>query len=213
MYLPLMFKGDGMPCLIIGGGEVAWHKLELLMAADCTVTVIAPHVHENIRSAMEASGVRWIAREFREGDCIGYRLVIAATERREINRMIYEESSSLCIPVNVVDDPELCTVIFPAVWREGPVTVSVSTEGTAPFMAAALRDRLAAHGAALSGWVEVAAKFRAVVRSEVRDRNEKQLLYAQFTDQVRTGDPPDPPESKQLCDWIAWLKRLPGQAE
>ena len=127
--------------------------------------------------------------------------------------MIYEESSSLCIPVNVVDDPELCTVIFPAVWREGPVTVSVSTEGAAPFMAAALRDRLAVHGAALSGWVEAAAKFRAVVRSEVSDWSEKQLLYAQFTDQVRAGDPPGPPESNKLCDWIAWLKRLKGRAE
>jgi hypothetical protein len=47
----------------------------------------------------------------------------------------------------------------------------------------------------------------------VSDWNEKQLLYAQFADQVRSGDPPDPPESKKLSDWIAWLKRLRGQAE
>jgi hypothetical protein len=56
--------------------------------------------------------------------------------------------------------------------------------------------------------VEAASKFRAAVRSEVSDLNEKQLLYRQFTESIHEGDPPDPPEGNKLSDWLAWLKKL-----
>jgi uroporphyrin-III C-methyltransferase/precorrin-2 dehydrogenase/sirohydrochlorin ferrochelatase len=213
MYLPLLFRSSGMRCLIVGGGEVAWHKVEILSAADCAITVIAPQVHGGIQSEIKNGRVNWIERKFRDGDCIGYRLVVAATGNRPLNLAVSEEAKSLCIPVNVVDDPQLCTFTFPAIWREEPLTISVGTEGTAPFMASAIRDRLAAYTAPLASWVKTAAKFRALVRSEVRDRNEKKLLYQKFVDVVRPGDPPAPPESGKLADWIEWIDRVKGQAE
>ncbi len=208
MYLPLAFKGDSLRCLIIGGGEVALRKLGLLLDAGCRVTVIAPHVHDGMQSAIAALRVCWIAREFRAGDCRGYQLVIAATECSEINRAVSEEARSLGIPINVADDPELCTVIFPAVWHQNSLTIAVTTGGAAPFMAAAVRDRLAMYAAPLAGWVEAAAKFRAAVRAEVLETREKNLLFQQFVDAIRPGDPPDPPVSKELGEWKTWLERL-----
>ena len=208
MFLPVVFKGEGMRCLVIGGGEVAWRKVELLAAACCDVAVIAPRVHENIRAAGERNDLRWIAREYAPGDCRGYHLVVAATATREVNRAVFDEASSICIPVNVVDDPELCTVHFPAVWRQGPLTMAVGTGGGAPFMASAVRDRISLHGPSLARWVEIAAKFRSVVRSEITERDEKNRLYRQFVDAIQPGNPPDPPESKMLSDWIVWLERL-----
>jgi siroheme synthase-like protein len=208
MYLPLAFKGTGMRCLIIGGGDVACRKLEFLSAADCEVTLVAPRVNNEIQSAIATKCVRWIAREYAPGDCRGYQLVIAATERRETNQTIFEEAVSLCIPINVVDDPDLCTVIFPAVWRQGPLTISVNTEGVAPFMAAAIRDRLSVQCSSFPVWVETAAKFRAAVRSEVSNWREKNLLYRQFAEAIRSENPPNPPDSAKLCDWIAWLGKI-----
>ena len=210
MFLPLVFKGAGMHCLIVGGGDVAARKVELLSAAGCAVTVIAPRVHEGIRSAIESRQVRWIAREFSAGDCRGNQLVIAATGHRKVNRAIFDEATSLCIPVNVVDDPELCTVHFPAVSQHGPLTLAVSTGGGAPFMAAAVRDRIDQEGVSLARWVEIAAQFRSVVRSEISERDEKNRLYRQFVDAIQPGNPPDPPESKMLSDWIVWLEKLRG---
>jgi siroheme synthase-like protein len=134
--------------------------------------------------------------------------VIAATEHREVNQIIFEEAKSLCIPINVVDDPELCTVIFPAVLRQGPLTISVNTEGIAPFMAAAVRDRLSVQGVSLARWVEIAARFRTAVRSEISDRDKKNLLYRQFVDAIQPGDPPDPPARNTLGDWLAWLEKI-----
>jgi len=208
MYLPLAFKGAGMRCLIIGGGDVACRKLEFLSASGCEVTIIAPRVNHEIQSAIATTRVRWIAREYAPGDCRGYPLVIAATERREINQTIFEEAVSLCIPINVVDDPDLCTVIFPAVWRQGPLTIAVNTEGVAPFMAAAIRNRLSVQCSSLPIWVETAAKFRIAVRSEIHDWREKNLLYQQFAEAIQSENPPDPPDSTRLGDWIAWLGKI-----
>ena len=208
MYLPLAFKGAGMRCLIIGGGDVACRKLEFLSAAGCEVTLVAPRVNNEIQSAIATKCVRWIAREYAPGDCRGYQLVIAATERRETNQIIFEEAVSLCIPINVVDDPDLSTVIFPAVWRQGPLTISVNTEGVAPFMAAAIRDRLSDQCSSLPVWVETVAKFRAAVRSEVSNWREKNLLYRRFAESIQSENPPNPPDSTKLCDWIAWLDKI-----
>jgi uroporphyrin-III C-methyltransferase / precorrin-2 dehydrogenase / sirohydrochlorin ferrochelatase len=208
MYLSLAFKGDGLRCLIVGGGEVSLRKLELLLDAGCEVTVIAPRIHKDIQSAIGARGVYWMPREFRSGDCRGYQLVIAATAVREINRTISEESRSLCIPVNVVDDPELCTVIFPAVWRRDSLTIAVTTEGAAPFMAAAVRDRVAGSAAPLAGWVEAGAGFRDAVRAEVSNTEEKRRLFQRFVDAIRPGHPQDFPDSKKLSDWKEWLEKI-----
>jgi uroporphyrin-III C-methyltransferase/precorrin-2 dehydrogenase/sirohydrochlorin ferrochelatase len=210
MYLPLAFKGDGMRCLIIGGGEVALRKLNFLAAAGCTITVVAPHINREIQDALATHCVQWITREYAAGDCRGYQLVIAATERREINQKIAEEAYALCIPINVVDDPELCTVIFPAVCRQGPLTLSVSTEGVAPFMAAAVRDHLSVQCESLSRWVETAARFRIAVRSDIHDWREKNRLYRQFAEAIKSAHPPNPPDSTKLSDWIAWLE-TPGK--
>jgi siroheme synthase-like protein len=120
---------------------------------------------------------------------------------------VSEEAQSLGIPVNVVDDPELCTVLFPAVWRQGSLTISVSTEGAAPFMAAAVRDSLVSQGTALLPWVEAAAEFRALVRSEISDPSEKNRLYRRFVHAMRSGSELRLPEGRKLGDWIAWLDK------
>jgi siroheme synthase-like protein len=208
MYLPLMFKSTGMRVLLIGGGDVASHKQEQLSAAECDTTVISPHITETLKNAIASGQADWIEREFQDGDCSGYQLIIAATENREVNQAIYKEAASLGIPVNVVDDPERCTVIFPAVWREGALNVAVSTQGVAPFMAAAVRDRLAAYASPLARWVEIAAEFRTIIRSEISDRDLKNRMCQKFVEAISIQDPPDPPENKKLDEWIAWLAKI-----
>jgi len=213
MFLPLVFKTSGLRCLIAGGGEVACRKLEMLCGMGCAVTVIAPQINNGIRRRVESDGVQWIAREYQIGDCHGFQLVVAATAQPAVNRTISEEAKTLGIPVNVVDDPELCTVIFPAVWRQGPLTIAASTGGVAPYMAAAVRDRLAAQGPQLARWVETAARFRSAVRSESSDWEEKNVLYRQFVDAVRPDEPEDPPLSTRLSDWITWLEQIRGRRQ
>jgi uroporphyrin-III C-methyltransferase/precorrin-2 dehydrogenase/sirohydrochlorin ferrochelatase len=208
LFLPLVFNTDGLRCIVIGGGEVAARKVELLCGLDCVVTVVAPSVHDAIRSAVDTGNVQWITRDYREGDCRGFQLVIAATEQSQVNRAVSEEARKLGVPVNVVDDPELCTVIFPAIWQKGPLTVAVSTEGVAPFMAAAVRNRVADQAAYLPDWVEAAGRFRSVVRNEIGNPSDRGRYYTLFLDAVRPEQAPDLPLSGRLEEWVARLEHI-----
>jgi uroporphyrin-III C-methyltransferase/precorrin-2 dehydrogenase/sirohydrochlorin ferrochelatase len=206
MNLPLFFKSEGLPCLVIGGGSVAARKISLLLSVSCIPTVIAPEIRDEIRAEVNAGRMTWRPRNYEEGDCRGYRLVIAATRNDEVNRTVSSEAQRLGIPVNVVDAPELCTVIFGAIWRDGPLTVTVSTAGEAPFMAAAVRDRVAGFLDGAGSWVEAAARFRAAVRREIADASERDLLYQRFAARYRAGFSRDIPRFQSLLGWLGWLE-------
>jgi uroporphyrin-III C-methyltransferase/precorrin-2 dehydrogenase/sirohydrochlorin ferrochelatase len=204
MYLPLLFKED-LSSLIVGGGQVATRKVETLHRPACNITVVAPEVSVPIEQKIRDGSIRWIRREYAAGDCRGFQLVIAATPVREVNRKVSDEAKGLGIPVNVVDDPELSTFIFPAVWRDRSLVVAVSTEGAAPFMAAGIRNRLAEHAEPMGRWVEIAGEFRNIVRGEIADPDEREDLYRRF---ILAGPPAEsnhPPTSRCLSDWLSWI--------
>jgi uroporphyrin-III C-methyltransferase/precorrin-2 dehydrogenase/sirohydrochlorin ferrochelatase len=205
MYLPLFHRMDDLPCLVVGGGSVAAHKMDLLLAAGCALTVVSPEIHERIRRAEQDRKLRWLPRKYRERDCAGFRLVVAATPDEMVNRAVYAEAVGFGIPVNVVDVPELCTVIFGASWTEGPLTVSVSTGGAAPFMASAVRDRISDAAAGLGPWVTAAAAFRHAVRQATADPAEREDLYRRFLARMSESVSAPPMQSGILKDWLPWL--------
>lgn len=205
MNLPLFIKTDRLPCLIVGGGRVAAHKVEVLVAAGCALTLISPEIEDSIREAVRRGLLRWRARTYQAGDCTGFHLVIAATGSEEINRAVYSEARLAGIPINVVDSPELCTVIFGASWNEGPLTISVSTGGVAPFMAAAVRDRLAETARGMGAWVDAAGRFRTAVRRAIRDEREREPYFQRFVACMRGHPPVSLPQSEEFDAWLAFL--------
>ena len=138
MYYPLMLKVKGEPCLVVGGGAVALQKARALRKAGADVTAVSPA----FSPAFERLGVRRLRRRFRAGDVAGRVLVIAATDSPEVNRAVFAAAAARRIPVNVVDVPELCSFIVPAIVRRGPVVVAISTGGQSPSLAKALRRRI-----------------------------------------------------------------------
>jgi uroporphyrin-III C-methyltransferase/precorrin-2 dehydrogenase/sirohydrochlorin ferrochelatase len=207
MSLPLLFK-NGLSCLVVGGGQVASHKIDILLRASCQITIVAPNLCDRLATRVQLGSLRWLEREYLEGDCRGFQLVIAATPIREINRQISEETQKLGIPINVVDDPVLSTVIFPAVWRDGSLMVAVSTEGEAPFMAAGIRNLLAGFARGMGQWVEMAGRFRKIVRTEISDAGEKKNLYQQFFDAGHPNKFDSPPNDTCLSHWLVWLDHI-----
>ena len=205
MYLPLFIKTQQLRCLVVGGGSVAERKVELLLASSCVVTVVAPSVDARIRTAAGSGLLTWHARDFTDGDCAGFQLVIAATPREAVNRAVSEEAQKLGIPVNVVDSLQLCTAIFGATWRDGPLTISISSGGTAPFMAAAVRDRIGKAAGGMGRWIEAGGQFRAAVRTEVRDPAARARLYRLFAERAQAGPPAALPRGRTLGDWLEWL--------
>ena len=98
------------------------------------------------------SGPRKIERRFQDGDLAAenWALVIAATDDRGVNGRIAALCHERQIPVNVADCKEECDFFFPAYCMEGEVAVGVTTSGTSPGLASALRARIEE---ALPGWL------------------------------------------------------------
>lgn len=129
---------DGRPCLVVGGGPVGAEKASALLECGARVTVVAP----GIDPELERLPIRLRRKRYDASDLEGQLLVIAATGSRSLNRRISRDADARSLLCNVVDTPELCSFILPAVYRRDPIALAVSTGGASPALAKRLRDEL-----------------------------------------------------------------------
>ncbi len=135
-YFPFFVDLTGVPGLVAGGGTVALRKVEALLPFGAELTVVSPAFRPELENL---PGLTLRRESFREEMLEGMAFVIAATDDRAVNREIARACRARKIPVNAVDDREACTFLFPALVREGPLTVGISTGGASPAAAAWLR--------------------------------------------------------------------------
>ncbi len=141
-FFPVFFDIRGKDCLVVGGGEVAARKASLLLQAGGKVRVVAPVLSATLAEWAAKKEISHQAERF-SSDLIGEPvLIIAATDDMEVNREVSQLASSRRIPVNVVDNPALCSFIVPSIIDRSPVVVAVSTGGAAPVLARLIRARL-----------------------------------------------------------------------
>ena len=133
-YLPLHFNLKGQTVLVVGGGDVAYRKVELLIAAQANIRLVALEVRAQLRELIGKKGVITTG-PYDSVFIEGVVLVISATSNKSVNKRVYSDATSAGIPVNVVDTPELCSVIFPGIVDRSPVIISVSTGGATPVLA------------------------------------------------------------------------------
>jgi siroheme synthase-like protein len=138
-YYPIFLDLRSKPVLVVGGGKVAHRKVKGLLESNARVTVVAPAISKELRVL---SQVTLIEREYESTDCRGCALVFAATDKRDVNAQIARDATSLGIPANVADAPEECGFIVPARISEGGIQIAVSTGGTDPRRAVAIRNRI-----------------------------------------------------------------------
>lgn len=131
-------------CVVVGGGKVAERKVQKLLACGARVRVISPDLQPRLEQAVEAGRIEWVRRHYQPGDTEGAWLVFAATNDRQVNRMVWAEAEQSGRLVNVVDDSDNCTLTVPASTRRGVLHIAISTSGTDPAEAARLRQVLEA---------------------------------------------------------------------
>ncbi|HEU4623339.1 MAG TPA: siroheme synthase CysG [Steroidobacteraceae bacterium] len=143
-YLPIFIQLRGAPTVVVGGGHVALRKVHLLLEAGARITVIAPQLHEELRTLAERGRLDYLALEFQPHHLDGVGLAIAATDSRAVNAAVSSAARARRVPVNVVDDPELSTFIFPAIVDRSPVVVAVGSSGSSPVLARRVREQIEA---------------------------------------------------------------------
>ncbi len=141
-YLPIFTKLDNKPVLVVGGGEVALRKCRAFLKARASVTLVAPWFCDELKEHAHNNEVTLIDAYFDESHLDGKMLVIAATDRDEVNNNVFELANARNVFVNVVDDQPKCTFVFPSIVDRDPITIAISSAGTAPVLARRLREKL-----------------------------------------------------------------------
>jgi len=139
---PLFFKLEDRKVLIVGGGEVALRKADLLSRAGACITILAPDISHELQALLTDSKHEFIYKNYNKAYMSGARVIIAATDDETLNHQIHADATELNIPVNVVDTPHLCDFIFPAIIDRNPIVIGISSNGKAPVLARLLRARL-----------------------------------------------------------------------
>jgi siroheme synthase-like protein len=187
----------GRRCVVVGGGNVGLEKVEGLLACDAEVTLIAPEAHpELVQLALEGS-IRWEQREYAsEADLDGALIVIAATDDTVLNIRVFEDAEKRSMLVNVVDVPPLCNFILPAIVRNGPLAIAISTAGASPALAKRMKREIAEqfgeHYALLAILLNEARGWAKATLPTYQDRKE-------FFESI-VGGQPDPIELLRAGD-------------
>ncbi len=177
-FLPIFIDIKDRINLVVGGGDIAARKVSLLLKAQGRIRVISPKLCGNLTDLVDKGSIEYIAREFSVEDLQKAYLVIAATDSAEVNRQVSEAAKKLHLPVNVVDQPELCTFIFPSIIDRSPVIAAVSTGGASPVLARLIRSRLEALIPAGYGRLaEFARSFRDKVKQRISNPTDRRLFW------------------------------------
>ncbi len=177
-YLPLFHNLKGRRVLVVGGGDIALRKARLLSEAGAVLRVIAPEIEPQLAALVEQGGGQTLLRGYAGNDLSGCVLVIAATDDESLNALVSQDARALGIPVNVVDSPQLCTVIFPAIVDRSPLMIAVSSGGDAPVLARLMRARIETWVPAAYGQLAgLAKKFRAQVKTKLSDVQQRRVFW------------------------------------
>lgn len=153
-----MLRIEGLPCTVVGGGVIATRKASKLLQAGAKVTVITKVVSDKLAELATHEDLQIIERSWQAGDSAGAWVVIAATDDQETNRQIAEEASRYRQWVNVVDDPDLCTFMVPAVVDDPDFVLAISTRGSHPQLAKKLKqcliEEFKRNDSALATWLQ-----------------------------------------------------------
>ncbi|MBU9816708.1 uroporphyrinogen-III C-methyltransferase [Rahnella sp. C60] len=141
-YLPIFADLKQRPVLVVGGGEVAARKIDLLLRAGAQVRIVAQALSPELEQRRQAAEISWSAQAFLPEQLDDVFLVIAATDDAALNAEVFEQANLRHVLANVVDDQPKCSFIFPSIVDRSPIVVAISSSGKAPVLARMLREKL-----------------------------------------------------------------------
>jgi precorrin-2 dehydrogenase/sirohydrochlorin ferrochelatase len=177
-FYPIMVDIKQRPCTVIGGGTIAERKTETLMACGAQVRVISPEFTPVLLQWATEGRITTIPRLYQDGDLEYAFLVISATDNMAVNAAVADEANLRRILLNVVDIPQLCNFIVPAVVQKGPLVIAVSTGGTSPAMAKKIRQDLdIMFGPEYGVFLQLLGSMRNEVKGHFATQAERQKLW------------------------------------
>ncbi len=182
-YFPLFLDARKLNVLIVGAGEVAARKLELIMKTPATITVVAPWVCDTVKQLAVNEKVTLIEREFENSDLTHKDMVFIATDKSDVNQHIHDLARANKVLVNVVDNTPLCQFITPSIVDRSPIVIAMSSGGVAPVLLRYLRQKLeTVLPANLSRLGAFSEKFREKVKQTLSGVTARRYFWEDVLD-------------------------------
>ncbi len=185
---PVFLEMAGRRAVVVGAGPVAIRKAQSLLDAGARLIIVSDAVDETLISRFKSANVEFIKSKYSKNYLAGAVLVIAATNKTEVNQQIYKDCQQLEILCNVVDDPRHCDFFVPSIVKRGDLQIAVSTEGDCPAYAGHIKKKLEAlftenHGR----FVDELEQIRKHIIENISDPADKKILLGRLVDDDSFG--------------------------
>ncbi len=182
-YFPLFINLSGRDVLVAGGGKVAERKARILREFDAAIRLVSPEATQGLTELAGSGAIRFLRREYRTEDIDTAAIVVAATGDRTVNRQIHDDAVCKGIPVNVADDPELCTFFFPAIVRRDDFVVGITTSGSYPALSRYAREKIETLFPDQYGVItDILKEYREKIRNEIHSPAERAAILEKLMD-------------------------------
>lgn len=176
--LPIFINIAHRKCVVIGGGDIATRKVNMLLKANAAVTVIALDIGHELQALVKLKVIQCIQAPYALGQISGACLVVAATDDQAVNKAVSIDAKALNIPVNVVDTPDLCTFTMGSIIERSPIVIAVSSEGNAPVLARYIRTKIETMLPAGYGRIAgLAGEFRDAVKAKFATTQQRRRFW------------------------------------
>jgi len=141
---PIFLKLREFTTLVVGGGAVGLEKVEALVKNDpqARITLVAPNIKPELQALARLHPITLYHRRFSENDLQGVRMVILATDSRELHESVLVHAHRRQLLVNVADTPDLCDFYLGSTVKKGDLKIGISTNGKSPTLAKRFREIL-----------------------------------------------------------------------
>ncbi|QOY54831.1 bifunctional precorrin-2 dehydrogenase/sirohydrochlorin ferrochelatase [Candidatus Sulfurimonas marisnigri] len=182
-YFPAFLKLDNKKILIVGGGNIAYEKLERLLDFTSNISVISPKISEIMNKTIKEKTLHVENREYKTGDIKDFAIVIVAVDDISLQEKIFSESKKYKCLCNAVDSVDYCDFIFPSYIKQDDLTIAISTSGASPAMAKQLKSYI--KNLLPSGLSDFLAQMKALRKTLPKGRERMKMLEKKAADYMR----------------------------
>lgn len=180
---PISLKLQQQRCLIVGGGQIAYRKAQLLVRAGAILDVISPKINAELAQLIEQSNGHHYQQKFADflqqyPNLRHYRLVITATDNAQTNQKVFETCEQQNILVNSVDDVPHCRFMIPAIIDRSPLVISVASNGTSPVLSRQIRTQLEMSIPQEMGLLaDFSGQWRQQVKQKIENPEQRRIFW------------------------------------
>jgi len=184
-FFPLFVDIKEKPCLIVGGGQVAYRKTKTLLQFGASIKVVSPYLCEELIKLKESGLINVEQREFADSDIENCFIAVAATSDSDVNARLSEYAAKRNIPVNVADDSGKCSFLFPSTVKRGKIIIGICSSGSFPAMTAAIREKIdEILPCEIAEITEKLEMLRKEIKSKIKQKEDKEKIMKDLAAQI-----------------------------